>query len=81
MHIEFELDEQHAERLLLQQQQLNKPLSEIISDIVAKAIDSMPVTRETEGQKVLRILEEHKLLGCMETDSRLSVDYKNHLWK
>ena len=79
MHIEFELDDSHAERLLQQQQFLNKPLSEIIGDIVAKAIDALP-HRETEGQKVLRILEQHKLLGCLEGDGHLSVDYKKHLW-
>jgi len=79
MHIEFELDDSHAELLLLQQQQSNTPVSEIIADIVAKAIDALP-HRETEGQKVLRILEQHKLLGCMEGDGNLSVDYKKHLW-
>jgi hypothetical protein len=36
--------------------------------------------KATEGQKVLRVLEQHRLIGCMEGDGNLSVDYKNHLW-
>lgn len=63
MHIDAELDDSHAERLLLLQQRLNKPLTEIVTGIVSKAIDDMSDTPETEGQKILRTLEEHKLLG------------------
>ena len=80
MHIEAELDDIHAERLLLLQQRLNQPLTEIITGIVMKAIDEMSIAPETEGLKILRILEDHKLLGVMEGDGNLSVDYKNHLW-
>ena len=80
MHIEAKLDDSHTERLLLLQQRLNKPLTEIVTSIVSKAIDDMSNNPETEGQKILRILEEHKLLGVMEGDGNLSVDYKNHLW-
>ena len=80
MHIEIELDDIHAERLLQLQQRLNKPLSEIIANIVDRAVDDLPPPPETEGQKVLRILEEHSLLGCMEGDGKLSVEYKQHLW-
>jgi hypothetical protein len=29
----------------------------------------------------LRILSETGLLGCMEGDGDLSVDYKHHLWR
>jgi hypothetical protein len=80
MHIELELDDQLAKRLLQQQQNLNKQLAEIITDILAEAVENPPVAKETEGQKVLRILEQHQLLGCMEGDGNLSVDYKKHLW-
>jgi hypothetical protein len=80
MHIEAELDDIHAERLLRLQQRMNKPLTEIITGIVTRAIDEMAVSQETEGQKVLRILDDHKLLGCMEGDGNLSVDFKQHLW-
>lgn len=38
------------------------------------------VSPETEGVKMLKILENRGLLGCMEGDGRLSVDYKKHLW-
>lgn len=36
---------------------------------------------ETEGEKALRLLEEHGLLGCMEGDGYLSENYKKHLWQ
>lgn len=35
---------------------------------------------QTEGAKVLQLLEAHGLLGCMEGDGKLSEDYKQHLW-
>ena len=37
-------------------------------------------TQQTEGAKVLQLLEVHGLLGCMEGDGKLSEDYKQHLW-
>lgn len=80
MHIETELDDVYAERLVELQKHLNKSLPQLVAEMLAKAIDEMPVTAETEGQKVLRILEAHQLLGCMEGDGSLSVDYKKHLW-
>lgn len=80
MHIETELDDVYAERLVELQKHLNKSLSQLVAEMLAKAIDEMPIPVETEGQKVLRILEAHQLLGCMEGDGSLSVDYKKHLW-
>lgn len=80
MHVETELDDVHAERLLQLQKQSNKSLPELVAEILSKAIDETVIPPETEGQKVLRILEEHGLLGCMEGDGRLAVDYKKHLW-
>lgn len=35
---------------------------------------------QTEGAKVLQLLESYGLLGCMEGDGKLSEDYKQHLW-
>lgn len=36
---------------------------------------------QTEGQRILKILDDYALLGCMEGgDGTLSVDYKKHLW-
>ena len=80
MHIETELDDVYAERLIKLQKHMSKSLSQLVAEMLAKAIDETPIPSETEGQKVLRILEEHQLLGCMEDDSSLSVDYKKHLW-
>ena len=80
MHIEAELDDVYTERLLELQKRLNKSLPQLIAEMLAKAIDETPIRPEIEGQKVLRILEEHGLLGCMEGNGHLAVDYKKHLW-
>lgn len=80
MHIETELDDIHAARLLELQKHSDQPLAEIVAQLLTKALDETPPPLETEGGKVLRILEQHGLLGCMEGDGQLSVDYKNHLW-
>lgn len=80
MHIQAELDEVHAGRLLELQQQLQKPLSEIITEILSKAIDDGLEVPEKEGQKLLRIFAEEGLIGCFRGDGNLSVDYKQHLW-
>lgn len=79
MHIEAELDDFYAERLLQLQQRLDRPLPELVAELLAKALDTLPLP-ETEGQKLLRILEEEGLLGCMHDENNLSVDYKKHLW-
>lgn len=80
MHIEAELDSVHAERLLELQQRLQKPLSEIVPDILSKAIDARIEAPENEGQKMLRIFADEGLIGCLQGDGNLSVDYKQHLW-
>ena len=80
MHIEAELDDVYAERLLKLQQRLQKPLSEIVADIVTKAIDANIAAPETEGQKMLNILADEGLIGCLHGDGNLSVNYKQHLW-
>ena len=37
--------------------------------------------QQTEGARVLQVLDEYGLLGCMEGgDGKLSEDYKQHLW-
>ncbi len=79
MRIETELDDVYVERLLELQKRLKKSLPQLVAEMLAKAIDETPIPTETEGQKVLRILEAHQLLGCMEGNGHLSVDYKNHL--
>ena len=80
MHIETELDDIYAERLVKLQKHMSKSLPQLVAEMLAKAIDETPIPAETEGQKVLRILEAHELLGCMDDDSSLSVEYKKHLW-
>lgn len=80
MRIETELDEIHAKRLLELQHHSNKPLPQLVADILIKALDAAPFPPETEGQKVLRILEDRGLLGCIEGDGELSIDYKKYLW-
>lgn len=80
MHIETELDDVYAERLLELQKHANKPLPQLVAEMLAKAINETPAPAETKGQKVLRIFEARQLLGCLEGDGRLSVDYKKHLW-
>ncbi|MGD0960987.1 MAG: hypothetical protein ABSB19_14370 [Methylomonas sp.] len=80
MHIEAILDDVHAERLLELQQRLKKPLSEVVTDILNKAIDERIAAPENEGQKMLNIFMEEGLIGCLHGDGNLSVDYKQHLW-
>ncbi|WP_020562413.1 hypothetical protein [Methylosarcina fibrata] len=80
MHIELELDDQLAQSLLHQQQNTHRSLADVITDILTQAVENAKPPAESEGEKALRILEQHQLLGCMEGDGNLSVDYKNHLW-
>lgn len=80
MYIEAELDEIHTERLLRLQRQLQKPLAEVVA-IAIDALSNTPLRQpDTHGAHIRKILEEEGLIGCMEADSNLSVDYKNHLW-
>jgi hypothetical protein len=38
-------------------------------------------TQQTEGARVLQVLDEYGLLGCMEDGyGKLSENYKQHLW-
>jgi hypothetical protein len=76
MHINAELDPLHAEKLAKLQAYWNKS----ISDAIATAIDLAVEQMETPGAKAFRIFEEEGLIGCMEGDGTLSVDYKKQLW-
>ncbi|MEI2773997.1 MAG: hypothetical protein V9G98_25880 [Candidatus Competibacter sp.] len=84
MHIEAELNEIHAERLLRLQQQRQKPLAEVVAEILADAIDHAIETEtqqpETESQRIYRVFEEAGLIGCFEGEGNLSVEYKKYLW-
>ena len=81
MHIETELDDIHAERLLALQRRFNQPLPKLVADILKKSLDETTPSPESEPGEVLHIMEKHGLLGCMDDDQHLSVDYKQHLWK
>lgn len=81
MHIETELDDRHAQRLLELQQRSNQPLSELVAEILGRALDQQALPPpETEGQRAYRLLEEAGLIGCIEGDGRLSSEYKQRLW-
>lgn len=48
---------------------------EIAADFLAKAVDeTIAAPDQTEGAKMLNIMEKHGLLGCMQGDGSLSVD-------
>lgn len=79
MHIEADLDAQHSEQLLRLQRRANRPMPEVVSGLLASALDRC--ADETEGEKAMRLLKEAGLLGCMEGDGNLSVEYKRHLWQ
>jgi hypothetical protein len=72
MQIELELDEIQTNRLLALQKHLNKPLTEVVTILLNQAIDEF--STETEGSKMLKIMDKHGLLGCMESHDR------KHLW-
>lgn len=85
MHIELELDDRYTERLLSLQKRLNKPLQDIVAELLIERIEQNQTTAtmskpETQGQAMLNLMEQHGILGCMEGDGNLSVDYKKHLW-
>lgn len=48
--------------------------------LILKKTESNETNIQTEGAKVLQIMEEYGLLGCMEGDGTLSENYKQHLW-
>ncbi len=52
----------------------------VVAELLSRALDEIAAPPETEGQKLLRILNEEGLIGCMHGDGNLSVDYKKHLW-
>lgn len=68
MHIEAELDDIHAERLLQWQQRLDKPLSEIVTEILSRALDETPTPPANSPRETLR-------LQALERLGRLSIDF------
>jgi len=77
MQITAELDNQHLEKL----HTLEKSLKKSTSELIAFAIDEIYNNKEsqTEGEKVLDILQNTGFLGSMPDVSDLSENYKDHL--
>ena len=77
MQITAELDNQHVERL----HSLEKSFKKNTSELIALAIDEIynKNKSQTEGEKVLDILQKTGFLGSMPDVSDLSENYKDHL--
>jgi len=77
MQITAELDNQHLKKL----HTLEKSLKKSTSELIAFAIDEIYNNKEsqTEGQRVLDILQKTGFLGSMPDISDLSENYKEHL--
>lgn len=84
MHIETEIDDIDAERLLAWQRRTSRPLPELVADLLKQALAETspppPKASETDGQRIYRLFDEAGLIGCGEGDGRLSTDYKQRLW-
>lgn len=75
MQVQFELDDAHAQRLLQRQQQLRKPLPDIVAELVIRALD-----RPTEDPSPLyRAFAEANLLGCIDSSGSWPSDAKTAL--
>jgi hypothetical protein len=68
MHIEAELDDLHAERLLQWQQRIGKPLSEIVTEILSRALDEPSAPPFNSPREILR-------LQALDRLGRLSIDF------
>lgn len=80
MHIEANLDDIHAAKLIHLQEQLKQPLA----DIHASAIDSLASQRLEQADSsspapLYQALENIGFIGCIETDQQLSTTYKQRL--
>lgn len=63
-------------------EEIEKTLTEeakLFADL-SKQKNAVSVKESAKPKNILEIMEKHKLLGCMEGDGQLSVDYKKHLW-
>jgi hypothetical protein len=79
MHVEAELDEVHAERLLRLQRQSGKPLSEIVAEMLSQSIDSVRLAEGPDESPWYQTFVEAGLLGCVETGQQLASTYKEKL--
>ena len=82
MHIELEISENLSNHLLLLQKQHKKNLNEMLNLVLTQGIDTLiKQTKEKDKGHVLNIMEKYKLIGCLEEDADLSVNYKQKLWQ
>lgn len=80
MHIETDLDDVHAERLLQLQQSQNKPLAEIIADLIdSQWNQSAQPQPESEPSPIYQAFESAGLIGCIGTGEQLSATYKEKM--
>jgi len=80
MHIEAELDDTHAQRLLTLQQRMNKSVSEIIADLIdANWNQNSESHAGNEVSPIYQAFEAAGLIGCIATGEQLSANYKEKL--
>lgn len=61
-------------------EKLNIHCQLILKKTKSESIQLNETNSQTEGAKVLQIMEKYGLLGCLEGDGELSENYKQHLW-
>lgn len=80
MHIEADLDETHAERLLKLQQRFNKSLSDTIAELIdANWAQSISSKTESDTSPIYQAFEAAGLIGCISTGEELSTTYKEKM--
>jgi len=80
MHIEAELDDTHAAKLLALQQHLNKSISEVLTDLIdANWNKTLEANAQTENSPLFQAFDSAGLIGCIATGEELSTTYKQKL--
>jgi hypothetical protein len=79
MHIEAELDELHAKRLIQLQERLQKPLPEVLAAAIDIALNQPLILDKDAPSLIYRAFEEAGLIGCIETDEQFLSTYKQKL--
>lgn len=79
MHIETELDDVYAERLLQLQSLLQRPLAQVIAIAIDSTLVQLIAEKNEEPSPLYRAFEEAGLIGCIETDEQLATTYKQKL--
>jgi len=79
MHIEAELDDVYAERLLQLQHRLQKPLVQVITTAIDTTLAQLNSEENDQPSPLYQAFEEAGLIGCIETDEQLATTYKQKL--